>query len=99
MKPTSANPALHSPCLQNTLVTRGARTSLAAALVILIMVPPPIAAQSCGSSITSDLTLTADLDLTGCSGTALSIGADGITIDGQGHRIIAPDASVVILIN
>ena len=46
----------------------------------------------CGATITANLILTADLDCTGHTGTALTVGADGVTIDGQGHSILAPDA-------
>jgi parallel beta-helix repeat protein len=68
----------------------------ASLLAFLGTAQPRALAQSCGATITTNLTLTSDLDLTGCTGTALTIGADGITIDGQGHTILAPDASVVI---
>ena len=50
----------------------------------------------CGTTITTNLTLTADLDCTGLVGTVLIAGLDGITINGQGHKIFAPDSSTVI---
>ncbi|MFH1723863.1 MAG: PKD domain-containing protein [Elusimicrobiota bacterium] len=44
-------------------------------------------AASCGDTLMADTTLTADL---ACGGTALNIGADGVTLDCGGHRIIGP---------
>ncbi len=64
-------------------MARSAKIVAQAALALLGAVEVPAFAQSCNSTITSNLTLTADLDLTGCTGTALTFGADGITIDGQ----------------
>ena len=49
----------------------------------------------CGTTINFDLTLEADLNCTGFTGTVLTVGTDGITIDGQGHKVIAPGASVM----
>ncbi|MFT7580423.1 MAG: hypothetical protein ACI9MR_002094, partial [Myxococcota bacterium] len=53
----------------------------------------------CGTTLTGDLTLVEDLDCTGEEGVALTIGAHGVTIDGNGFRILAPDASRAILSN
>ena len=88
--------------MPSTSVQRLAIT-LVATIVVVIAVqlgrshvaaaPDPL----CGS-ITANLTLTADLDCTGKFGTALIIDADGITIDGQGHSILAPNASTVVSI-
>lgn len=61
----------------------------------------------CGTTLTAlthpslTLTLTADLDCSGVTGTALTIGADDFTIDGAGpggvrYKIIAPNAATVI---
>jgi parallel beta-helix repeat protein len=50
------------------------------ALVAGLMVPPGIAwGLTCGDTVTADTTL--DSDLASCIGTALIIGADGITLD------------------
>ncbi len=40
---------------------------------------------SCGATLTTDTVLHADL--TRCTGTALAIGADGVTLDLRGHRV------------
>ncbi len=53
----------------------------------------------CGTTITDDLTLNADLDCTGVAGSALTVGADGVTVEGQGYRILAPDASTGIVVS
>ncbi len=50
----------------------------------------------CGTTITSDLTLTHDVDCVSHPGPAITIGADNVTLDGAGFRIIAPDASSAI---
>jgi parallel beta-helix repeat protein len=42
---------------------------------------------SCGDTITSNLTLTEDLDCSGYDGNVLTIGADNITIDCEGYDI------------
>ncbi len=72
--------------------------SLLAVLTFAVLaVAQPVSAQvGCQEIVTADVTLTADLDCTGFTGTILTVGANGITIDGQGHRIIAPDASAMI---
>ena|GEM_PF-1233178 len=56
---------------------------------------PPSDAR-CGTTLVASLTLDADLDCSGTTGTVLTVGADDITINGQGHRIIAPGAGTVI---
>ena len=49
---------------------------------------------SCGDVITADVTLSGDLTCpAGFTGTVLTIGADGITFDGAGRTVTAPDAS------
>jgi parallel beta-helix repeat protein len=53
----------------------------------------PIAVQ-CGDTVTTDVTLTADLD---CTGTALTIGAANVTIDLGGHVISGTDTSIGIV--
>ncbi len=57
-------------------------------ILTLLMVPGMILAQvSPGATITTDLTLTADLDASSYAGTALIVGANNITIDGAGYTI------------
>ena len=62
------------------------------ALGLLAAVPAAVfAAQpSCGDTLTSNTTLTADLDCSGYSGTALTLGAKGITLDLGGHTLWGP---------
>ena len=55
-----------------------------AALVLAAGGAQQALALSCGDTLTSDTTLTANL---ACSGTALVVGADGITIDLNGYTI------------
>ncbi len=78
----------------------GRCASLLAVLTFAVLaVAQPISAQvGCGDLVTADVTLTADLDCTGFTGTVLTVDADQITIDGQGHRIIAPDAGAMVSI-
>ena len=52
---------------------------------------PPAAAVQCGQVITSDTTLANDL--VDCPGTALTIGADGVTLDLGGHLVDGTNAS------
>ena len=51
---------------------------------------PPAAVVQCGQVITSDTTLANDL--VDCSGTALTIGADGVTLDLGGHLVDGTNA-------
>ena len=51
---------------------------------------PPAAAVQCGQVITSDTTLANDL--VDCPGTALTIGADGVTLDLGGHLVDGTNA-------
>ncbi len=57
-----------------------------------------IAVCACGDTVVNDYTLTSDLVCPPVfTGNALTLGADGITIDGQGlYRIEAPNATAVI---
>src|SRR5258707_456893 len=57
-------------------------TAFAAALVLLA---PVLRAQNCGSTITTNTTLTADIGP--CPGDGLIIGRSGITLDLNGHHI------------
>ena len=51
-----------------------------------------------GTAITTDLTLTGDLDCNETTGTAITLGADGVTLDRQDHAIVAPATSTVIAV-
>ncbi len=56
-----------------------------------------VAACACGDTVVADLTLGADLVCAATfTGTALSVGADGVTIDGQGFAIRSGQADTVI---
>jgi hypothetical protein len=63
---------------------------------LLASSPARAAVPSCGDVLTSSVTLTSDVDCTGHTGAALTIGDTGVTLDGNGYMIYAPDASVVI---
>lgn len=58
-----------------------------AALTVALLAPQAAFADgpSCGDTITKDTALQADL--TGCAGTALEIGADGVVLDLRGHSV------------
>jgi large repetitive protein len=67
-----------------------ARLVSAAALIATCLAAMPAAAEptpvlGCGSVVTTDVTLTADI--TDCPGDGLVVGADGITIDLGTHRL------------
>ena len=58
------------------------------ATLLLVLIPTISQAQvNPGEVITTDLTLTGNLDASGYSGPALSAGANNITIDGAGYTI------------
>lgn len=59
---------------------------------------PSVGAVFPGVTITYDVLLCSDLDATGFTGTVITISADGVTFDGNGHQIIAPNAGTVILL-
>ena len=59
-----------------------------------LLPPPPTA--SCGQTIIASTVLNADLDCSGYSGTALIIGANGITLDGGGHKLYVADGQIGI---
>lgn len=63
------------------------------AVFALALAAGPAAAQTppCGTTVTTDLTLTADMS---CAGTALWVGADGITIDLAGFTLTGNGATV-----
>ena len=55
---------------------------------------------ACGDTLTADTTLTADLVCAkGFTGDVLTIGADGIVLDGDGFAIVAPDADAKVFSN
>ena len=67
-----------------TLLCAGA----VAAAFLAVAVPQADAQNlSCGSTITKSTKLTKDI--TGCPGAGLKIGADGITLDLDGHKVSA----------
>src|SRR4051812_28920913 len=50
----------------------------------------------CGTVLTSSIMLTEDITCpNGFTGTVFTLGADGITFDGAGHMIDAPDAQAI----
>lgn len=51
----------------------------------------------CGSVISENMDLTEDLDCSNETGAALYFVGDGITLDGQNHRIIAPNSRFAVL--
>ena len=76
--------------LRKALTLRGLMMKAAAVLVAVfataILLPAHAsAAQECGATITSDVTLTESL--TGCGDTGLVIGADDVVLDLNGHTI------------
>ena len=74
------------------------RRAAIGATILLAAVPATAAAGrspsvTCGSVVTSDIRLTADLD---CPGPGLVIGADGVRIDLGGHTLSGPGDGVGI---
>lgn len=72
------------------------RSLVATAIVCSLLVPGTAFAEvvQCGQRVTHDVTLEADLDCSGDGLPALTIGADGITVDLGGHTIYDDIASV-----
>jgi hypothetical protein len=64
---------------------------LATVAAALITTSSASAGITCGSQITQDQKLQADLDCTGYNGPGLSIEADGVRLDLNGHTITGPD--------
>jgi hypothetical protein len=64
-----------------------------AAMPIGLAGPAAAASVTCGSTITSDLVLTRDLQ---CRGDGLLVGADDLTIDLNGHRISGSGSGTAI---
>jgi parallel beta-helix repeat protein len=65
----------------------GGGTAAAVLAALLVLTPGQALANhvGCGDIVTQDTTL--DSDLAGCAGTALTIGADHVTLDLGGHRV------------
>jgi parallel beta-helix repeat protein len=78
--------------MQSILAVRILRATIVAIVVMAMgAVAPPIAAAGgidCGDTLTEDTTL--ESDLVGCPADGLLIGADGITLDLNGHSISGP---------
>jgi parallel beta-helix repeat protein len=70
------------------------RVALGAVLAFGLLAAVPaavLAAQpTCGQTLTTNTTLTADLDCSGYGGTALTMGAKGIVLNLNGHTIWGP---------
>jgi parallel beta-helix repeat protein len=60
------------------------------------IVAPATASDLCGTTILANLTLDHDLN---CSGNGLIVGADGITINLNGHTIVGPGSGVGISVS
>ncbi len=73
--------------------------ALAACIAAGALLALPVAAQAanpaCGSTITHDVKLTADMDCSASNTTGLEIGKAGLTVDLNGHSLIGPDALTV----
>ena len=65
-------------------IIRAAALTLAAGAVALPVASAHAATVACGQVVTADVKLAADLN---CSGSALTIGAGGVTVDLNGHTI------------
>jgi len=50
----------------------------------------------CGTTITTNTTLTGDVDCIGFTGNAITIGANNVTFDGAGFKLVAPDAAIAV---
>jgi parallel beta-helix repeat protein len=61
---------------------------------VVLAVAPALASDLCGSTIVTDLIL--DQDLT-CTGNGLTVGADGIKINLNGHTITGPGSAIALV--
>ena len=69
-------------------------------LLLLSLHAPALAYDVvCGLTITTNLTLTGDVDCTGFTGNAIVLGADGIMLDGGGYTLLSPDASAGVYVS
>jgi Right handed beta helix region len=73
----------------------GVKVSAVAMIAAVALLAPSAApaALTCGSQITQDRKLHADLDCTGYGDPALTIEADGVKLDLNGHTITGPDST------
>ena len=71
-----------------------------ATLASLVLAVSPVAKAAndalCGTTISASIALTEDVDCTGYTGVAITIGAANVTIDGRGFKLHAPDSSTAI---
>lgn len=51
---------------------------------------------TCGDTLTTHATLSADLDCTGTTGTVFTFAADSVVFDGQGYKVLAPSAALMV---
>ena len=51
---------------------------------------------TCGDDLTTHATLSAGLDCTGTTGTVFTIAADSVVFDGQGYKVLAPSAALMV---
>jgi hypothetical protein len=70
---------------------RGTLILLISGALALLAPAGASAAVQCGDVIDHDVKLKADLDCSSLAGDALEIGANGVTIDLNGHKLIGPD--------
>jgi len=59
-------------------------------------VQPVLTTINCGDTITQSITVANDLDCSSTTGFALKIVGDGLIVNGNGHKIIAPNAAAGI---
>lgn len=58
----------------------------------------PLSGLDCGAVVSGKVTLQQDLDCTGRTSPALTLIGDGSVLDGNGHRIIAPQAAHALIV-
>jgi len=51
---------------------------------------------TCGDTLTTHATLSADLDCTGTTGTVFTFAADSVVYNGQGYKVLAPSAALMV---
>ncbi len=51
---------------------------------------------TCGDDLTTHATLSAGLDCTGTTGTVFTVAADSVVFDGQGYKVLAPSAALIV---
>lgn len=88
----ATSPAVTGPGAVFVRVVEGPASTPPTAATNFTYVTPPVAAVTCGETITQSVTLTQDLGP--CPGNGLVVTASGITVDLAGHRIFgAADGS------